>query len=360
MSVDIVFSMDSTGSMYPCISELRRNVAQTIDNLFLTVPNLRIGLIAHGDYDDSPYTTKVVELTDNKDKLIHFVRTVETTNGYGNGGECYELVMNTAKGFNWAADKRCYVLIGDEPAHRYRSCPHTYAYHKTHKVVLDWRKEAQEIKNNGIIMYTVRCLNRTDSRQFHNDLAAVAGNPLLTLNQFANIEKLVTALVYKQESNDLVRQYGESLEASGLLNRDIASIINTILGTKDLIGGINLAYSDDLIHVHPSRFQVLHVDANTDIKGFVMSTGAKFKIGRGFYELTKKEEVQEKKEVILQNRLGDFFTGAKAREMIGLPYGKRGNVHRSNVPNDYKVFIQSTSSNRKLMAGTMFLYDTDI
>jgi len=101
---------------------------------------------------------------------------------------------------------------------------------------------------------------------------------------------------------------------------------------------------------------MLHVDKDTPIKDFVQSTGATFKIGRGFYELTKSELVQEHKEVVLRNNAGDMFSGAKARDMIGLPLGTRGTV-RPMRDLGYTVFIQSTSPNRKLMGNTRFLYE---
>jgi hypothetical protein len=62
---------------------------------------------------------------------------------------------------------------------------------------------------------------------------------------------------------------------------------------------------------------------------------------------------------VLVNDAGDMFAGAKAREMIGVPLGTRGKVNTRDIPKGYKVFIQSTSPNRKLMGKTLFLYEVD-
>ena len=102
---------------------------------------------------------------------------------------------------------------------------------------------------------------------------------------------------------------------------------------------------------------MLHVDITTPINDFVRATGAVFKIGRGFYELTKPELVQERKEVVLRDKTGDMFSGEKARTMIGLPFGVRGRIRPMKKDFGYDVFIQSTSANRKLLAGTRFLYE---
>lgn len=69
--------------------------------------------------------------------------------------------------------------------------------------------------------------------------------------------------------------------------------------------------------------------------------------------------VQEHKEVILRNkRTGDMFTGAEARNFVGLPFGERGKI-RPKLFDDYEVYIQSTSYNRKLIPNTKFLYENE-
>ena len=118
----------------------------------------------------------------------------------------------------------------------------------------------------------------------------------------------------------------------------------------------------ELIPVNPGRFQAMEVIADTDIKGFVMSNGIEFKRGRGFYELTKSEKVQQYKEIIIQNReTGEMFTGAQVRIELGLkPQVEHGGITERLSSHDtkkYRVFVQSTSVNRKLIGGTAFLYE---
>ena len=94
----------------------------------------------------------------------------------------------------------------------------------------------------------------------------------------------------------------------------------------------------------------------SSIKPFVQASGAVFKVGNGFYQLVKTELVQERKRVVLVDRAtGDMFSGDKARDMIGLPTGVRGKIKPVNVPG-FDVYIQSTSWNRVLPAGTRLLY----
>src|SRR5579885_2809732 len=69
--VEVVFSFDTTGSMYPCLTQVRRKVKSTVTRLAEEIDGIRIGIIAHGDYCDkgSTYVTKHLDLTDNVDKI---------------------------------------------------------------------------------------------------------------------------------------------------------------------------------------------------------------------------------------------------------------------------------------------------
>jgi hypothetical protein len=117
-----------------------------------------------------------------------------------------------------------------------------------------------------------------------------------------------------------------------------------------------------LVPVPAGRFQVLFIDEGGDKEGiskFVKKQGLSFKEGCGFYEFMKPEMIQEKKEVVLvDNVTGDMFSGDKAREMIGLPYGMRRKIKPAAIVG-YTVFVQSTSWNRKLIPGTRFLYEVE-
>lgn len=94
------------------------------------------------------------------------------------------------------------------------------------------------------------------------------------------------------------------------------------------------------------------------IREFVeFKLGNKMKKGAAFYELTKREDkVQDTKLVIIQDKSsGAVYSGSEARDMIGLP--KYGNVHvKPGDHGNFRIYIQSTSVNRKLLPGTSVLY----
>jgi hypothetical protein len=49
-NIEVVFSFDTTGSMYPCLTQVRRKIETTVSRLLNEIEGIRIGIIARGDY----------------------------------------------------------------------------------------------------------------------------------------------------------------------------------------------------------------------------------------------------------------------------------------------------------------------
>ena len=346
--IELVMSFDTTGSMYPCLAEVRRNIEATAKRLFAEIPNLRIGIIAHGDYCDkgSTYVTKHLQLTSDPTAVSYFVKNVEATHG-GDFPECYELVLHEAQGMmNWTPDsKRVLVMIGD-------ATPHPPA-HNPGK--LDWRKEAQALTNNGVLIHAVQCLNRNESKSFYQSLADISGGAHLNLNQFNEATELLLAVAYQQQGPEAFQKYEQELVTNKRMTRSMSSIFDK-LSRRDPVNG---RYRTIDVRAVPSgRFQQIDIDSDQAIRDLVNANGLVFQKGRGFYEFTKRETIQAKKEVIILDQdTGDMYQGDAAREVLGLPIGTNIDLTPSFDKTKYKVFVQSTSVNRSLKGGTTFLYE---
>lgn len=87
--------------------------------------------------------------------------------------------------------------------------------------------------------------------------------------------------------------------------------------------------------------------------------GHQYVSGRGFYQLTLAPvKVQIQKDIaIVEKKSGMVYTGKNARALLGLPGNLEVTLRASQNP-DYDIFIQSTSSNRKLLVGQKYLYLT--
>lgn len=350
-NIDIVFSFDTTGSMYPCMSQLKRNVESTVKEIFRDIKNVNIGIIAHGDYCDAgeTYVTKHLPLTNNVNEVVKFIQTVGATGG-GDSPECYELVLHEARSFNWRSGKtKVLVMIGDD-------IPHPPSYSMNTKK-LDWRNEIELLMEMNVNVYGVQALNRRHATPFYQEIAKKTGGYHLTLDQFSSVTDLIMAICYKQESPEALQRYEQQVQDRGRMTRNMDQVFETLTGKKStrFATVIRSEKAADM-----GRFQVMEVDYNQSILDFVQSQGLIFNVGRGFYEWTKTETVQGHKEVILvDNRTGDIFGNTEARIRLGLPTHNADVRMKPNLPSGTTAFIQSTSYNRKLIGGTKFLYEVD-
>lgn len=352
---DILISFDTTSSMFPCLSQVRNNVEQLVTKLFKEIPDVRIGIIAHGDYCDEnvTYLSKMLDFSEDVNKICHFVKNVDRTFG-GDAEEAYEWVLNQARTASWkSGTSKSLIMIGDD-------LPHSTSYKMNFKK-LDWKNEAKLLSEAGIKIYSVQALGRSYANHFWKELANISSGYHLSLNQFSDIQNLIMAVGYKQVSDDQLLDYERELIINGQMNRSMDGIISSMLNRKTSVKYDTKTFSDteigELKPVSSGRFQVMDVDTDVAIKDFVVSNGIEFKVGRGFYQFTKRVKVQDHKEIILMNKLtGNFFTGNAARKLAGIPLGVTANVSPESLP-EYLVFIQSTSANRKLIGGTKFLYE---
>lgn len=355
-NIDVVISFDTTGSMYPCLTQVRRNVEALVKDLFSRVPGLRVGIIAHGDYCDARrnYVVQDLDLTTDIKKICKFVQGVESTYG-GDAPEAYELALRTARQMSWKSGKsKVVVLIGDD-------VPHGVSY-PGNTDNIDWRNELELMLEAGINVYGVHAMAgcRHHSKSFYQEIASKTGGFYLTLDQFATVNDMISAVAIKQAGSDEFDNFVDRTQKAGRMNRNMAQIIATLSGkTVTVAVTVKDSSGKKLTPVPTGRFQVLDVDETTVIKNFVEDQGISFNPGRGFYELTKSEKVQGYKEIVLMDKVtGDLFTGKKVRKILGLT-DEDGRLSSKSFLGKYKIFIQSTSYNRKLTDDTNFLYEVE-
>ena len=311
-------------------------------------------IIFLGDYCDaaSSYVTRILDFTEDENKLCKFVETVSSTGG-GDADECYELVLReTVTKLKWTEDStRSLVMIGD--------CnPHGPNY-PLNKQKINWKTECAALKTEGIRVYAVQALNRSEATAFYRELASLTDGFHLRLDQFSSIVNFMMAICFREEGGDTLDNYQDEIKDKKGMNREIHRLFATLQGKSatDNRDWEAIVSEDGLVPVNPSRFQVLHVATKCSIKEFVLNNSLLFKTGRGFYEFTKPEIISHKKEVVLiDKKTGDMFTGQEACDLIGA--GGAGRV-KPTALEKWRVFVQSTSYNRILVPDTGFLYEVD-
>lgn len=333
-----------------CLRKVREKIAESCKRLQEENPDIRIGVIAHGDYCDGPNFLQKVDLTDDISTVIKFVKTVNGTGG-GDAPEAYEASMKAAKEMDWRdGASRAFVLIGDE-------IPHEPSY-PANTENLNWRKELKELIEKRVTIYSVQAFERgTAQKAFYAKCANDSGGYHLKLEQFDHATNMLLAICFNEQGGaDAAAQFEKEIQKSGDYNPGLRAIFDVILNRT----GSKAELTDAKLHeVSDARFEVCEVKENCSIRTFVNMNGLKFKKGRGFYQFTKSELIQEKKEVVIQDtNTGDFYTGTYARKLLGLKPGERKRVKPDDY-DDYNIYVQSTSYNRKLIGGTMFLYEKD-
>jgi len=371
--LDIVVAFDTTGSMSSCLQLVRSNVKQLATNLFEKIPDLRFGVLCFGEYGDV-YTTRAFELTDNIQSIIHFIETVPRTGGYSPGEsdeEAYEAAFCEAQKFSYREDsKRVLMLIGD-------STPHTKNYY-LNTACLDWHEELEKLKSMQVSVYPVQATTYfPKAHVFYREISTMFETPHLRLDQFMYVLDMISAVCMSAHSESCLSEFEQTMIARGGLNQPMKRMMHQLrtgvsandpsdtYSTGAHMGSVIVGSPhviDTAVHVvSPSRFQVMSVTNDISIKDYTVQNSLIFKTGRGFYEHTKPESISEKKEIVVHHIDTDImYTGDDARLKINLPVTGTCKFAPSRYDTSvYRVFIQSTSYNRKLIGGTRFLYEMD-
>lgn len=156
--LDMVIAFDTTGSMNSYIGQVKDHVSGLVPQLLKDNPNMRIGIVAFGDYCDMKSATvfgdayQVLHPTDNEKDIISFVKNAKGTGG-GDGDEFYELVIKKiTEETPWREDATKTVLfIAD-------ANPHKVGYsfgNIVQNAQIDWKEEARKASEKGIQFDTI-------------------------------------------------------------------------------------------------------------------------------------------------------------------------------------------------------------
>ncbi|MER6618015.1 vWA domain-containing protein [Streptomyces xantholiticus] len=109
-----------------------------------------------------------------------------------------------------------------------------------------------------------------------------------------------------------------------------------------------------LTPVNPSQYQLIPVSRDAAIRDWVIECGHTYRTGCAFYQLSKSEKIQAKKQIaVLEKKTDRVYSGPEARALLGLPDTEVRVKPDHNA--DFTIFVQSTSVNRKLVPHTRLL-----
>ena len=209
--LDMVIAFDTTGSMASYIGVVRNEVVELIPSLFKDNEDLRLGIVAFGDYCDMVNAQEFgkayqcISLTNNENDLIRFVRESKDTSG-GDWDEFYELVLKKiVEATPWReGSTRCILLISD-------AYPHPLGYTYKNYVVgnqIDWRDVANKAASMKIKVDTVTITDEA----WYRELSAMTNGVSVPFHSSYKTSRLVEAAVYSRGSIMLKNKFDMMME----------------------------------------------------------------------------------------------------------------------------------------------------
>ncbi|KAI0226629.1 hypothetical protein LSAT2_022918 [Lamellibrachia satsuma] len=200
--MEVVLSFDTTLSMFDTIDHIRETAEELIKPIFKDIPNVRMAVIAHGDYFDKnrTYVIKVEDFSSDSDRLSDFVRTMDDTSG-GDWPECYELVLrHVRKKLSWTKENkhRILIMIGD-------AIPHEPG-NKENQGHIDWRRELAALSGAGVHVYGIQMLADKDAGFFWRHLGATTLGKHIQLGKFHTlVDTAVRAICLRETGEKEIR-----------------------------------------------------------------------------------------------------------------------------------------------------------
>lgn len=115
-SLDLVLALDTTESMEDNVPALREELVPMLENYIADHDSLRVGLVYYRDYMEE-YLTRRIEFQDDLSVVQRAIDTVRVAGGRDIPEAVFEALHASVVGFDWKADDRMVVLVGDAPPH---------------------------------------------------------------------------------------------------------------------------------------------------------------------------------------------------------------------------------------------------
>ncbi|KAH0559113.1 hypothetical protein GP486_004325 [Trichoglossum hirsutum] len=117
-STDLLFLIDTTGSMAPYINAAKEQVKSIVNDIklaFLNEAEVRIAVVGYKDHEDSP-NIQFLDFTPSADRVREFLNELTATGG-GDAPEDVLGGIQQAINATWKQQTRCIIHIADAPPH---------------------------------------------------------------------------------------------------------------------------------------------------------------------------------------------------------------------------------------------------
>ena len=178
--IDVVFAVDTTGSMRELIDGAKRTVWSIATHIRNSDPDadLRIGMVAYRDINEV-YVTKPFALTTDLDAVFTELSSY-TASGGGDTPEDLDAALYDALHMQWRQSaKKLVFVVGDAPP-------------ATRGEVPAFDVSAKEAAGQGIIINTIRCGTAGDTAVAFQRIASLAGGEFSSIAQDGGVHQIAT------------------------------------------------------------------------------------------------------------------------------------------------------------------------
>lgn len=190
--VDVVFAVDTTGSMGGLLDGAKRTVWSIASHIREVDKNadVHIGLVAYKDLGDV-YVTKDFPLTSDMDGVFAELSTY-TAEGGGDVPEDVDAALDDAvHKMVWRdGAKKMIFLVGDAPPASRGEVP-------------KFDVSARDAANKGIMINTIRCGSASDTAEAWQQIASIGAGEFSTIQQNGGVQQIATP--YDQKMAELSR-----------------------------------------------------------------------------------------------------------------------------------------------------------
>jgi len=115
-SIDVVLVVDTTVSMKNDINFIQKKLVPLVETHIEGFESFRIGIVLYRDYKEA-YLTRETPFQDDMERVQWYLNRITVSGGRDIPEAVYEGIFSGISNFDWQADHRIIIQVGDAPPH---------------------------------------------------------------------------------------------------------------------------------------------------------------------------------------------------------------------------------------------------
>lgn len=182
--IDVVFVLDTTGSMGGLIEGAKQKIWSIANEIAQTqpAPKVRMGLIGYRDRGDD-YIVRETQLTEDLDTIYADLMKFQARGGGDTPESVNEALYTAVERFDWSDDEnalKLIYLVGDAPPKM--NYQDDVKYHASCKFAME----------KGIFINTIQCGSMHNTRPIWEEIAQLANGSYAAIQQDGGVQRITT------------------------------------------------------------------------------------------------------------------------------------------------------------------------